>query len=444
MRLGPQYLSARVSAIGFLEHRIEYDWTVRKFVSEIMDEHMVAEGSTTHTVIRPGEVKWIGYYVDPERTIASETTRSGVRGEVCITNANTRALERMKVIVQLQSQSDGTWRDVPGTTTAISTDVELGGEATRCFSYEIAHTQPGPTLRVIGGAVSGVHAFTYATMEFAPAEHAITVEIDAEAFARDEVFEACDRTLGSKFHCASVFELPRTWHFTETSDGHWETFPPGDYYTYYVLDISNQGECGKTFTYKNVAQLWESGPKPPGGEAHEAEATLTFTTGECKGGRGCTRTIGYWKNHAGGEKKTNVVSRLLPVWLGSPNGTNSVLVTTTAQAREILAKSGDASNGINKLMAQLLAAKLNIQRGADASIVSAIIAVADAFLARTPASDWTILPERSPVPAVDRRSVLNWATFLDEFNNGKVGPGSCDEDDDHDDDDDPEGNDGGD
>jgi hypothetical protein len=313
----------------------------------------------------------------------------------------------------------------------LAANVELAGDATRCFAYEIVHPlEPGVAYRVIGGAISKSHGIGYGTTTFPLAQHALTLEIDAESFARDEVYEACERTLGTKFHCGSVFELPRTWHFTETSDGHWLTFPPGEYYTHYVLDITNQGVCGKTVEYKNVAQLWESGPKPPGGEAHEAEATLTITTGECKGGRGCTRTIGYWKNHAGGEKKTDVVSRLLPVWLGTPNGAKSVLVTTTAQARDILAKSGDASNGIEKLKAQLLAAKLNIARGADAGIVLGIIAAADAFLAVAAASDWAALPQWSGVPNTDRRSVLNWASFLDDYNNGIVGPGSCDDDDD--------------
>lgn len=76
-----------------------------------------------------------------------------------------------------------------------------------------------------------------------PAETPITVVVDAEAFARDEVYEACERTLGSGFRCESVFSLPYTWHFTETSDGRWEHFPPGDYYTHYVLDIINEGVC---------------------------------------------------------------------------------------------------------------------------------------------------------------------------------------------------------
>ena len=415
-------LTARVSAVGFLERRIEYDWTVRKYVAEIMDEHMHPEASTTHTVIRPGETKWIAYYIDPDRTLASDLTVAGVRGEVCATNATSNTVRRQQVVAQLQMRSGNSWVNVDGASSKQETTLEIPSGATRCFAYQLTYpAQVAATYRVLGGALTGSHTFAQATAEFTPATTPVTIVVDAEAFARDEVFQACAKTLGAGFRCESVFSLPYTWHFTETSDGRWETFPPGDYYTYYVLDIINEGVCEKTVTYKNVAQLWESGPRPPGGEIHEASATVTITTGECNGGAGCTKTIGYWKNHAGGDKKTDVVTALLPVWLGTANGVNSVSVTTAAQAIEILSKSDDASNGINKLMAQLLAAKLNILSGADAGVAAGIIARADHFLSLRPASEWNQLG------ADDRASVLSWAEFLDRYNNGVVGPGHCDD-----------------
>ena len=414
-------LTARVSAIPFLERRIEYDWTVRKYVSEIMDEHMIAEGSTTHTTIRPGEVKWIGYYIDPERTLASDEVFAGVRGEVCATNATSHTSRRQNVFAQLQMRSGGTWTNVDGASSLQQMTLEIPSQGTRCFAYELTYpADVAATYRVLGGALTGAHTFAQAAAEFTPAATPVTVVIDAEAFARDEVYEACERTLGPGFRCESVFSLPYTWHFTETSDGRWETFPPGDYYTYYVLDIINEGVCGEIVKYTNVAHLWESGPKPPGGETHEASATVTINTGECKGGAGCTRTIGYWKNHAGGDKKTDAVTALLPVWLGNAGGAKSVHVTTASQAVELLSKSDDASNGINKLYAQLLAAKLNILSGADPSAIAAIITRADQFLSQADASSWGSLSDD------DRQSVLSWAEFFDRFNNGTVGPGSCD------------------
>ena len=153
-----------------------------------------------------------------------------------------------------------------------------------------------------------------------------------------------------------------------------------------------------------------------------AEQLEALNEGGCPGepqGDGCTRTIGYWKNHAGFGPQADVVTPLLPVWLGTATGAKSVSVTSAARAVELLDKSGDASNGINKLYAQLLAAKLNIASGANGSAISQTIAQADAFLATHAAADWHSLS------AAERQSVLTWASTLDDYNNGKIGPGHC-------------------
>lgn len=134
----------------------------------------------------------------------------------------------------------------------------------------------------------------------------------------------------------------------------------------------------------------------------------------------CTRTIGYWKNHAGFGPQRDVVTPLLPVWLGTAAGAKSVFVTSAAQAVEFLNKSGDASNGINKLYAQLLAAKLNIKNGADGSAVVQTITQSDVFLSTHAAADWGSLS------ATERQRVLTWMLTLDDYNNGRLGPGHCD------------------
>jgi hypothetical protein len=137
-------------------------------------------------------------------------------------------------------------------------------------------------------------------------------------------------------------------------------------------------------------------------------------------GDACTRTIGYWKNHAGFGPQADVVTPLLPRWLGTSGGAKSVHVTTAALAVALLDKSGDASNGINKLYAQLLAAKLNIANGASGSAVLQTITQADLFLATHAAGDWNALS------SAQRQQVLTWAATLDDYNNGKIGPAHCD------------------
>jgi hypothetical protein len=134
---------------------------------------------------------------------------------------------------------------------------------------------------------------------------------------------------------------------------------------------------------------------------------------------GCTRTPGYWKNHAGFKKQADVVSPLLPIWLGTAGGAKSIKVTTAAQAVDLLNRENDSSNGINKLYSHLLAAKLNAASNASTTNVDATIAAADAFLANHNSAGWTSLS------AAQQAQVLAWKDKLDSYNNGYEGTRHC-------------------
>lgn len=134
---------------------------------------------------------------------------------------------------------------------------------------------------------------------------------------------------------------------------------------------------------------------------------------------GCSLTIGYWKAHAGFTgNNPDMVTPLLPIWLGTANGAYSTQVTTAQQAVSYLNFQGQASNGIYKLQGQLLAAKLNIASGADPSAISSAITAADNFLATNPLP-WNKLSKGQ------QAIVLGWMTTLDNYNNGLIGPGHC-------------------
>ena len=113
---------------------------------------------------------------------------------------------------------------------------------------------------------------------------------------------------------------------------------------------------------------------------------------------GCTHTIGYWKTHAGFGPQADVVTALLPIGLGTAGGAKSLVVTTAAQAVSLLNRAGSngvvsSSNGINKLYAQLLGAKLSGADGADTGPAAAAMAAADAFLANNNSLSWSSLVE---------------------------------------------------
>lgn len=137
---------------------------------------------------------------------------------------------------------------------------------------------------------------------------------------------------------------------------------------------------------------------------------------------GCSLTIGFWKTHAGFGPQADVVTPLLPVSLGTPGGLKTVTVNSAAMAVSILQMKdyGGGKNGIAKLYAQLLGAKLNVANGADGSAIATAIANADAFLAEHSHLDWTSLSK------ADKSMVNGMMSLFDNYNNGLVGPGHCD------------------
>jgi len=143
---------------------------------------------------------------------------------------------------------------------------------------------------------------------------------------------------------------------------------------------------------------------------------------------GCTLTIGFWKTHAGFGPQDDVLSMHLPIYLGDMGGTKTLDVTTAAIAVDVLKMKtyGTNSNGITKLYAQLLAAKLNFASGASDGAVADYVTDADAFLADHDYMDWDGLSDD------DKDMVMMWQGSFDDYNNGYIGPGHCEDDDDDD------------
>jgi cell division septation protein DedD len=178
------------------------------------------------------------------------------------------------------------------------------------------------------------------------------------------------------------------------------------------MSIENvSGACDSILEVTSGATLVEG----TSAEQRSASAVVNVATGGCPLS-GCTRGHGYWKNHP------ERITPLLPVSLGA-GGTNGMTVTDASAAVKILEMKthGTPSNGITKLYAQLLTAKLNAAAGADTSRIAATIQSADAFLATHGYESWARLG------ASVRNEILGWMETLDAYNNGKMGPGVCTE-----------------
>jgi hypothetical protein len=142
---------------------------------------------------------------------------------------------------------------------------------------------------------------------------------------------------------------------------------------------------------------------------------------------GCTHGLHYWKrqcNFRQARLNNSEIDSYLPIWLGTEEGRRSLKINDSRDARRIffLALFWRSSNGIIKLYPQLLTAKLNIAAGADDEAIADAILEADQFLAEHGFLSWYKLNRD------ERKQLIIWKNLFRSFNNGKIGPGSCAED----------------
>jgi hypothetical protein len=202
---------------------------------------------------------------------------------------------------------------------------------------------------------------------------------------------------------------------------------PGDYNVHFVLPM------GYVFSPMNQGgdPAMDSDADPATGTAvcttlDPGEYDMTWDAGIYMPEQvGCSLTIGFWKTHAGFGPQDDVLSQYLTITLGDEGGAKSLVVDSAAVAVDVLKMKtyGKNNNGITKLYAQLLAAKLNFAAGADDSAVADYVTDADAFLADHDYMDWDDLSDD------DQAMVMMWQGAFDDYNNGDIGPGHCEDDD---------------
>jgi hypothetical protein len=385
-------LSADKTATGFNEEQIEYDWTVTKSVDPT---------EVTFTQTGDAGKQTVTYTIDVTRSQVSDTTVTGVRGQVCVTNGGSVTTENLKIVDQVFSQGGGPPQPISGATQTITPSTQLDPGQTQCYDYEIAFapvagaTSYKNTANVTitnhsGSLGTPVGPSPSATFNLPTTP--TTVEKDASADVAEE--ETCP----DGFTCTPVDTGDGTgpWNFTASdldSDGKASVSFDKD------ITWDDSAECGSTAELPNTVKLTESDTE----EEHTSDAKVTITTAECQQG-GCTRTIGYWKTapHAA------ALEAQLPITLYPGYD-----VTTVAQAQTILGIP-NPSSADDKLKAQLLAALLDIKAGADGSAVTSTIADAQAYLAGN--------------LTLTKSQVLALATVLDNYNNGLIGPGHCGDD----------------
>ena len=165
-------------------------------------------------------------------------------------------------------------------------------------------------------------------------------------------------------------------------------------------------ECGVTYVFRAFAHATSTSKRS------EWSANLECATLACTQVVVCTYTQGYWKTH--GPIPTGNNTNQWPVaslMLGSMDYTDLQLL-------DILNTTPAGGNGLVALAHQLIATKLNIANGSDATAIAAAVANADALIAGL-----VVPPIGSDRLAASTTSALT--QLLDDYNNGSIGPGHC-------------------
>ena len=359
-----------VSKTAVTHYDRDFDWTVIK------------SGDATAEICH-GQTKPIAYNLDVHR--ATIDSNHGVDGTIVVFNPAPIPAPVASVSDQLS----------PGGTVAVNCGVSfpyaLAPNSSLVCSYATALGDAGQRTNTGRAALSNGSVFEgSAAVVFGAPDHVSDGSI----------------TIADSVTCPAGFTCSAAGPFTFTDSGS----------VNFEINVTNDTAlCNSYFDVQNTATWSDDGSARASGPV----ATSVYT---CQCSQGCTLTIGYWKTHAGftGRNPDNV-TQYLPQWLGTPFAPSSVQITTAAQAVQALSMElGTSSNGITKLYAQLLAAKLNIARGASGADVAATIGQADAYLATHGFSAW------ATVSKAEKTKILTWMTLLDAFNNGDLGPGHCD------------------
>ena len=137
---------------------------------------------------------------------------------------------------------------------------------------------------------------------------------------------------------------------------------------------------------------------------------------------GCTLTQGYWKNHSTCKKNGNGPERDV-TWDKLPNGEDTEFFLSNQNYCQVFDTNPGKGGKYYILAHQYIAAELNILAGANPSAALAAFNEATEFL-----------HSNSPEEVDDKKSLkdkcVELGGILDEYNNGRIGPGHCDDEDD--------------
>jgi len=183
-------------------------------------------------------------------------------------------------------------------------------------------------------------------------------------------------------------------------------------FTYYI-NIGPYALCGE-YTVENTASFVTKDDD----NDTDASGSDSYTVPVSVPCGGCTLTPGYWKTHS-----SYGPAPYDDTWEKLPNGEETPFFLSNQTWYQVLWTQPKGGNVYYILAHQYIAAKLNFLNGANPSAAqSAFNSATTLFNTYTPA-------QAAALKGSAKNTWTNLATILDNYNNGLIGPGHCDEDD---------------
>ena len=196
---------------------------------------------------------------------------------------------------------------------------------------------------------------------------------------------------------------------------------PGDYKILFVLP-----ECYSFSPHDQTGDTMDSDADPDTGMTQcttlePGENDMTWDAGMYLPTVGCTYTQGYWKTHSKyGPAPDDETWALV-----EENGENSLFFNTGQTWYKVLWTQPRRGNAYYILAHQYIAAHLNVLNGADTSDITDELEHAEDLLDQYDGNPKSMANIRGFI----RYDFIRTAEVLDDYNNGDIGPGHCDDED---------------
>jgi hypothetical protein len=359
-------------------YNLYWDWTIDKLCgNSTMDDPLN---------VMPGQPYEVQYTIDVAAVaVADDHT---VSGEIVINNPNPYREAELLDVIDLITPDD-----IAGLVACPSWTVPAGGSLTCTYTADL----PDAISRVNTAIVTQQnYAFTFdlspvpaGTTDFSGAAPVIFGNTPADEF--DECIDIMDTNpeFVDAIACASI--SPSTFNYP------------------IVFQFMAPDDCGPQLK-TNTATFITNDNANTG-----SDDCVVYFYVECQDG--CTLTHGYWKTH----------SEFGPApyddtWALLPDGASTSFFLSGQTYYEVL-WTPPQGNVYYVLAKQYIAAQLNFLNDASSDDAQTAFDEATEFFMNTTPADAAALKGRN------KRTINSLATTLDDYNNGLIGPGHCDDDD---------------